>query len=166
MQSQGHIWDLVAPGLIATEAGARVVCLRFGVVLGRNGGALPRMLPPFRLGFGGPLGSGRQYMSWIGIDDLIGALHHLLMTDSLRGPVNLTAPEPVTNAAFTAVLAGVLERPAILAVPAPALRLALGEMADELLLASTRVLPQRLRESGYPFRHPGLEGALRHLLGR
>jgi NAD dependent epimerase/dehydratase family enzyme len=105
-------------------------------------------------------------MSWISVDDVVGALHHALMTENVRGPVNVTAPEPVTNADFTATLGRVLGRPTILPVPAVALRLLLGEMADELLLASARALPIRLQQSGYVFRHPTLEMALRHLLGR
>ena len=124
------------------------------------------MLPPFRLGLGGRLGSGQQFMSWLGIDDLIGVIHHCLMIESLRGPLNATAPQPVTNAEFTRVLGEVLRRPAVFPVPAAALRLGFGEMAGDLLLASTRVLPEALRDSGYPFRHPGLRQALRHVLGR
>jgi NAD dependent epimerase/dehydratase family enzyme len=112
------------------------------------------------------LGNGRQYMSWIGIDDVVGAIHHAIMTDSVRGPVNATGPDPVTNAEFTKALAAVLGRPALFAVPATALRLLFGELADELLLSSLRVLPERLRASGYPFRFPTLGDALRHLLGR
>lgn len=150
----------------ARAAGIRVVLLRFGIVLSPAGGALKRMLPPFRLGLGGPLGSGRQYMSWVAIDDLLGAIHHAMMTEALAGPVNATAPQPVTGRAFATVLGRVLDRPALLPVPALALRLALGEMADVAVLSSTRVLPVRLQESGYHFRYPDLEGALRYLLGR
>jgi uncharacterized protein (TIGR01777 family) len=124
------------------------------------------MLPAFRAGVAGRLGSGRQYMSWIGIDDAVGALYHVLATDQLKGPVNLTSPEPVTNAEFTAALGAVLGRPTVLPVPAMALRILFGEMANELLLASCRVLPSRLQESGYAFRHPELRSALRHVLGR
>lgn len=150
----------------ALAAGIRVVLLRFGIVLSPAGGALGRMLPPFRLGLGGPLGSGRQYMSWVAIDDLLGAIHHAIMTETLAGPVNATAPQPVTGRTFATVLGRVLDRPALLPVPALALRLAFGEMADVALLSSTRVLPARLQESGYQFRYPDLEGALRYLLGR
>ncbi len=164
VEQVGHLWEAsTAP---AERAGIRVVRARIGIVLSPAGGALKQMLPPFRLGVGGRMGNGRQYMSWIGIDDVVGALHHAMLTESLRGPVNLTAPAPVTNAVFSAVLGEVLNRPALFSVPAAALRLALGELADELLLASTRVLPRRLQESGYPFRHPDLQGALRHVLGR
>ncbi len=150
----------------ASEAGIRVVCTRFGVILSPKGGALAKMLTPFRLGAGGNVGSGKQYWSWIALDDVVGAVHHALMTEELRGPVNVVAPEPLTNAEFTKVLGKVLHRPTILPVPAPAARLALGQMADELLLASARVEPARLRESGYEYRYPELEQALRHLLGR
>ncbi len=150
----------------AVEAGIRVVHVRFGVVLSPRGGALGQIVTPFSLAMGGPISSGRQYWSWISIDDAIGAIEHCLMTPSLAGPVNLVAPRPVTNREFTATLARVLHRPALIPVPARAIRLALGEMADEMLLASARVLPRRLERSGYPFRHPDLETALRHLLGR
>jgi hypothetical protein len=150
----------------ARAADIRVVLPRFGLVLSPAGGVLGRMLPAFRFGMGGPLGSGRQPMSWIAMDDLIGALHHAIMTASLAGPVNATAPRPVTNREFAATLGRVLRRPAVVPVPAAALRLAFGEMADIALLAGARVLPDRLRASGYEFRYPELEGALRHLLGR
>lgn len=150
----------------AADAGIRVVNLRFGVVLSPRGGALKQMLPLFRLGLGGRLGSGNQYWSWIGIDDAIGAIYHVLGNSSLSGPVNLTAPEPVTNRQFTTLLAKVLHRPAIFPAPSSALRLALGPMADELLLASARVIPQRLQQTEYQFRNRDLESALRHLLGK
>jgi len=150
----------------AREAGIRVVNLRIGIVLSPAGGALSQMLRPFRAGLGGRLGSGRQVMSWVGIDDVVGAIHHGLCTPSLDGPVNATAPRPVTNAEFTATLARVLARPAIFPVPGAALRLALGEMAGPLLLGGQRVLPGGLLDSGYVFRHADLEPALRHLLGR
>jgi uncharacterized protein len=150
----------------ARVAGIRTVAPRFGIVLTPAGGALGRMLTPFRLGLGGPLGNGRQWMSWIGIDDVVGAIHHALMTDSLAGAVNLTSPHPATGREFATTLARVLGRPALLAAPAPALRLVFGEMADVALLSSTRVLPARLEASGYEFRHPELEAALRFLLGR
>jgi uncharacterized protein (TIGR01777 family) len=150
----------------AARAGIRVVRLRFGVVLSPAGGALKKMLLPFRLGAGGRIGSGRQHMSWIALDDAVGAIHHALVTGSLAGPVNAVAPSPVTNAEFTRALARALRRPAIAPLPAFAARLAFGEMADALLLASQRVLPGRLQASGYTFRFPDLEGALRHLLGR
>ena len=150
----------------AARAGIRVVRLRFGMILSPVGGALRKMLLPFRLGAGGRMGSGAQYVSWIAIDDAIGAIHHAVGTESLHGPVNAVSPAPVTNAEFTRVLARVLSRPAIFPMPAFAARLAFGEMADALLLASARVMPTRLQASGYRFRYPELEGALRHLLVR
>lgn len=155
--------DATAP---AREAGIRVVNLRIGVVLTPLGGALAQMLPPFRAGVGGPLGPGTQYLSWISLDDLLGATLHAIATPSLEGPVNATAPTPVTNAELTKALGSVLHRPAFLPAPAFALRAALGEMADALLLSSTRVLPRRLMESGFVFRDPGLHGALADMLGR
>lgn len=160
----GREWEAATEP--ARAAGIRVVLARFGIVLTPAGGALGRMLPPFRLGVGGPLGQGRQWMSWIAIDDLLGAIHHTLMTETLAGPVNLTAPHPATAGEFAATLGRVLHRPAVLSVPPAALRLAFGEMADVALLSSARVLPARLQEAGYPFRYPELEGALRFLLGR
>jgi len=150
----------------AASAGIRVVNLRTGIVLSPAGGALGKMLTPFRAGVGGVLGPGTQYMSWIAMDDLLGAIHHALLTDGLAGPVNAVAPEPVTNAVFTKTLARVLGRPAIAPVPSFALRLLFGEMADAALLSSTRVRPARLLATGYRFRFTDLEGALRHLLGR
>jgi uncharacterized protein (TIGR01777 family) len=150
----------------AREAGIRVVQMRFGMILSPQGGALNKMLMPFRLGGGGCVGSGSQWWSWISIDDAAGAIHHALMTDSLSGPVNAVAPDPVTNAEFTGTLGRVLRRPTFVHLPAIAVRLALGEMAVELLLASTRVKPTLLTETGYEFRHPTLELALRHLLGK
>jgi uncharacterized protein (TIGR01777 family) len=150
----------------ASQAGIRVVHLRFGTVLSPAGGALKAMLPAFKLGAGGRMGSGEQYVSWIAIDDAIGAIHHAVCTRSLAGAVNGVAPAPVTNAEFTRVLARVLSRPAIVPWPAFALRLAFGEMADALLLSSQRAVPVRLQASGYRFQYPELEGALRHVLGR
>lgn len=149
----------------AEEAGIRVVHPRLGVVLSPAGGALARMLPAFRLGLGGPLGPGTQHLSWIAIDDVLGVLHHLLLSPDLAGPVNAVSPRPVTSAVFTRTLGRVLCRPALAPVPAFALRLALGEMAEATLLASTRVEPRRLLASGYRFRFPDLQGALRHVLG-
>jgi len=150
----------------ASRAGIRVVCLRFGMILSRAGGALKKMLLPFKLGAGGRIGSGMQYVSWIGIDDVAGVIHHAIVTESLQGPVNAVTPTPVTNAEYTRTLARVLSRPAVAPMPAFAARLAFGELADALLLASQRVIPTRLQASGYKFRYPELEGALRHLLGR
>jgi uncharacterized protein (TIGR01777 family) len=149
----------------AAEAGTRVVNLRFGIVLSREGGALAQMLTPFRLGVGGPLGSGRQYMSWIAIDDVVGALRHALSTADLSGPVNASAPTPVTSKEFARTLGRVLRRPALLPVPPFALRVLFGEFADEGLLWSQRALPAKLTASGYSFHFPELEGALRQVLG-
>ena len=150
----------------AREAGIRVVHLRIGIVLSPAGGALGQMLLPFKLGAGGVLGSGGQYMSWIAIDDVVGIARHALADDELSGPVNAVAPRAVTNREFTRTLGKVLRRPTILPAPAFALRIALGEMADALLLASTRVDPAALRSTAFEFQHPELEGALRHVLGR
>jgi len=150
----------------AARAGIRVVHPRIGVVLTPAGGALGKMLLSFRAGLGGVLGPGTQYMSWIAIDDLLGVIRHLLGRDDVAGPANAVAPEPVTNALFTKTLGRVLGRPTVVPAPAFALRLALGEMADATLLSSTRVRPERLLATGYRFRFPELEGALRHVLGR
>jgi uncharacterized protein len=160
----GREWEAATEP--ARAAGIRVVSLRFGIVLTPAGGALGRMLPPFRVGVGGPLGGGKQWVSWISVDDAVGAMHHALFTAELSGPVNAVAPEPVTSRTFAATLGRVLHRPAILPAPAPALRLLFGEMADTALLGSQRVSPARLVASGYSFRHPRLEAALRHVLGR
>jgi hypothetical protein len=151
----------------ARDAGLRVVHPRMGIVQAEGGEALDRMLPLFRLGLGGRLGSGRQYWSWVSIADVVGIISHALVTDDLDGPVNVTAPEPVTNAEFTATLARVLRRPAVLAVPRFGPGLVLGrELAEELAFASIRALPDRALASGYRFRHTALEGCLRELLGR
>jgi len=144
----------------AVQAGIRVVHLRFGVVIGRGEGALAKMLPLFRLGLGGPLGSGQQWMSWISLEDAVSTILFLLETPSLAGAVNLTAPNPVTNAQFTHALAQAVHRPAILPAPAFALRLALGEMADETLLASARVYPSKLTSASFRFTHPTIAHAL------
>ena len=155
-------WEAAAQP--ALDAGIRVVHLRYGVILSPQGGALGKMLLPFKLGGGGRIGSGRQWWSWISLDDAVGAIRHAMETESLSGPVNAVAPLPVTNAEFTKTLGRVLHRPTILPMPAFAARLAMGEMADALLLASTRVTPRRLLETGYEFEHPTLDAALRHLL--
>ena len=145
----------------AEEAGVRTVRLRFGVVLAAEGGALAKMLPLFRLGLGGPLGSGRQWMSWISLEDAVGAIRHALRDERVRGPVNVVAPGPVKNADFTRELARAVRRPAFLPAPAWALRLVLGKgMADEALLGSTRAEPRVLERTGYAFRHPTLAAAL------
>lgn len=148
----------------AEKLGVRVVHLRFGVILSASGGALAKMLTPFRLGLGGPVGSGRQFLSWIALDDVVRAIEHALATETLRGPVNTVAPNPVTNLEFTRILARVLHRPAFAPFPAFAARLIFGEMADALLLASARVKPEALIRSGFTFRFPELEPALRQIL--
>jgi uncharacterized protein (TIGR01777 family) len=150
----------------ARRAGIRVPQPRFGVVLSPRGGALAKLLPPFRAGLGGPLGDGRMWMSWVSVDDAIGAIHHALFTESLTGPYNVTAPEPVTNLEFTRTLGRVLHRPTVVPVPAAALRAAFGEMADATILSSIRALPAVLEKEAYPFRHRRLDAALRYLLGR
>jgi hypothetical protein len=150
----------------AAQAGIRTVQMRTGLVLSRDGGALQKMLLPFRLGVGGNMGSGRQWWSWIDVQDVVGAVHHILKSDLLHGPVNLVARGPVTNAEFTKTLAAVLSRPAIFPMPAFAARLAFGQMADELLLASQRVEPAKLVASGYPFQHSDLRQALQDILKR
>ncbi|MDT5272543.1 MAG: uncharacterized protein QOH49_4729 [Acidobacteriota bacterium] len=152
--------------LAASQAGIRVAHLRIGVVLSGEGGALQKMLTPFKLGLGGKVGSGSQYMSWITLEDLVGVIRHAIEDESLRGPVNAVAPGAVTNEEFTKTLGHVLGRPTIFAVPAFAARLAFGEVADALLMASTRVEPARLKEAGYQFKHPEIEGALRSALGK
>jgi len=157
------VWEAAAEP--ARQAGARVVHPRFGVVLSPAGGALRRQLPLFRLGLGGPMGSGRQYLSWIALDDAVSALWHLVEREQLSGPFNLCSPLPVTQAEFASRLGATLHRPARLRAPAAALRLALGrQMADELLLASQRAIPARLEASGFRFGHGELGAALSFLL--
>lgn len=148
----------------AEEAGIRVVHLRFGMVLSTRGGALATMLPLFRLGLGGRFGNGEQIMSWISLAEIPAIVRHLLREDGPAGPVNVVSPNPVSNAEFTATLGRILDRPTLFHVPAFAARLALGEMADEMLLGGARVLPRRLLESGYRFAEPELEPAVRHAL--
>ena len=147
-----------------SKAGIRVVNVRFGIVLSKDGGALAKMMTPFKIGMGGKIGSGTQYMSWIAMDDVTSAIYHTLITESLKGPVNVTAPNPVTNKEFTSTLGEVLKRPAVVPIPAFAAKLAFGEMANDLLLASTKVAPKRLSDSGYKFQYPELENALKHVL--
>ena len=158
----GRDWE--AASRIAADAGIRTTNLRIGVVLTPRGGALGKMLTPFKLGLGGRIGSGRQWWSWIHIDDIVGAIHHVMRTESLSGPVNLVAPNPVTNGEFTRTLAGVLHRPALAPLPAFMARIALGEMATELMCSSQRVLPRKLQESGYSFRFNDLGKAFEDLL--
>lgn len=160
----GVAWEQAAQP--AAQKGIRVVYVRIGIVLSGEGGALKMMLPPFQMGVGGILGNGRQYMSWVSLDDLVGIIHHALQTESLRGPANAVAPQPVTNREFTKTLGKVIHRPTLFPVPPFALRALFGEMADAALLASTRVEPKRVLNSGYRFQHPQLEGALRKALNR
>jgi hypothetical protein len=155
-------WEAAATP--AAQAGVRVVHMRFGVVLAPGAGALAMMLPIFRLGLGGRLGSGKQWMSWISLSDLVAAVRFLLESPSLHGAVNLVASHPVTNSQFTRTLARLLHRPAVLPAPAFALRLALGQMADEALLSSTRVRPSMLINAGFGFTQPTIEAALNSAL--
>jgi len=150
----------------AEEAGVRVVRLRTGVVLSPDGGALGKMLPVFKAGAGGRLGSGRQVFSWIALEDVVGAIHFALRTPSFQGVANLTAPEPVTNAGFTHVLGRVLHRPTVASVPAPVIRAIFGEMGQESVLSGANVVPRALLDAGFRFRWPGLEDALRFCLGK
>ncbi|MDM8549599.1 TIGR01777 family oxidoreductase [Desulfobacterales bacterium HSG2] len=149
----------------AVEKGIRVVFLRIGIALTPAGGALAKLLLPFQAGLGGKIGNGRQHMSWIGIDDVIGAMHHVMINDEVEGPVNVVSPNPLTNLEFTETLGKVLSRPTLLSVPAAAINLAFGEMGREVLLSSTRVRPEKLLKTGYRFRNPDIEEALSHLLG-
>ena len=148
----------------AAKAGIRTVQMRTGVVLSPKGGALGKMLTPFKMGVGGKIGDGRQWMSWIDVQDMVGAIHHILKSDLLQGPVNMVAPKPVTNAEFTKTLGSVLSRPAILPVPAFAVKLAFGEMGETVLLGSQRVEPTQLVMSGYPFRYSTLRASLENIL--
>jgi uncharacterized protein (TIGR01777 family) len=150
----------------AAESIARLVVLRFGVVIARDGGALAKMLLPFKLGVGGKIGSGRQWMSWVDIDDVIAAIEWAIERHDARGVYNVTSPEPVRNADFTQTLGRVLRRPAFMPAPAFALRLALGEMADEALLNGQRVVPARTVAEGFRFAWPALEASLRNALRR
>lgn len=157
-------WEAaVAP---AVEAGIRVVLLRTGVVMSAQGGALAKLLLPFSLGVGGKIGSGKQYMSWVALDDVLGAFYHAMFDESLSGVVNLTSPQPVTNAEFARTLGRVLGRPTIIPLPGGAIKLAFGQMGQETILEGNRVLPQRLQNSDFEFLYPNLENALRLELGR
>lgn len=146
---------------LAKEKGIRTVNARFGIILDKDGGALKKMLPPFKMGIGGRIGDGKQWMSWIALDDVIGAIRFALTNDSLQGPVNFVAPNPVRNAEFTKTLGRVLSRPTIFPIPAFGVRLAFGEMADALLLTSQKVEPARLEAAGYVFQYSNLDNALR-----
>ncbi len=156
-------WELASEP--ASKAGVRVVNLRFGPILAREGGMLAKLLTPFKMGMGGKVGSGKQYISWVSLEDSIQAIKLAIADESIRGPVNVVSPNPVTNEEFTKTLGHVLNRPTALAMPAFAARLAFGEMADEMLLVSQRVIPKRLTTAGFEFRYPNLEKALRHYVG-
>ncbi len=155
-------WE--AEALEAEALGIRVVLARFGIILAREGGALPKMLTPFKLGVGGRLGSGKQWMSWVTLEDVVGALRLTVENSSARGAINFVAPQPLQNLEFTKILAKAIHRPALFPAPAFALRFALGEMADALLLSSQRVLPQILEKTGYQFVHSDLSTALKNLV--
>jgi uncharacterized protein (TIGR01777 family) len=157
-------WETHAEG--AARVGVRTAQMRFGIVLTPQGGALAKLLPVFRAGLGGRMGDGRQWMSWVSVDDAIGAILHVIENPQCSGPVNTVAPVPVTNAEFTMTLGEILHRPTVFTVPASILRLGLGAMADETLLESARALPTKLAATGYRFRHTELSKALRHVLGR
>ncbi|HKP45567.1 MAG TPA: TIGR01777 family oxidoreductase [Pyrinomonadaceae bacterium] len=149
---------------LAKQKGIRVVNCRFGIILDKKGGALKKMLPPFRMGVGGKIGSGKQWMSWIALDDVVGALQFALGHQSLDGPVNFVAPSPVRNSEFTKALGRALSRPTLFPIPAFAVRLVFGEMGEALLLGSQRVQPMRLNDSGYSFKYPELDAAFKHIL--
>ena len=149
----------------ASKAGVRVVNLRFGPILAAEGGMMAKMLTPFKMGMGGKIGSGKQYISWVAIDDVVNAMKLALKDESTRGPLNIVAPNPVTNEVLTKTLGHVLNRPTALAMPAFAARLAFGEMADEMLLVSQRVVPKKLTEARFEFRFPDLESALKEYVG-
>ena len=152
---------------ISKESGIRVVNLRLGIVLSSSGGMLSKILPIFKLGFGGRIGNGNQYMSWIGLDDLLGLILYAIADKSIAGPLNAVSPNPITNADFTSTLGKILSRPTIFSIPESIIKLPLGEeLANAALLSSTRVIPQRLIKIGYKFRFPYLESALRHTLGK
>jgi len=157
-------WE--AATLAAKEVGIRVTCLRISPVLSQEGGMLRRLLPFFKAGLGAELGSGEQYMSWIAIDDLISAIDAILRNESLSGPLNLCAPNPVTNHEFTKVLNHILKRPTLFRIPSVLLRALFGEMADEEFLSSIRAVPDKLTSSGFEFQYPRIEEALRHVLKR
>ena len=154
---------------VENEAGAlgiRVVNLRIGVVLSKNGGALAKMLLPFELGAGGEIGDGKQYLSWVDIDDVVGAIYHALTNTAIAGPLNAVAPHPVTNKEFTKTLGKVLNRPTLIPIPSFGLRMLFGSMADELLISGQKVMPAKLSESAYKFKYRNLESSLRHVLNK
>jgi uncharacterized protein (TIGR01777 family) len=156
-------WEMACD--LAVKAGVRVVNLRFGPILAREGGMLAKLLTPFKMGMGGKVGSGRQYISWVSLEDSVNAIVLAINDESIRGPLNVVSPNPVRNEEFTKTLGHVLNRPTALAMPAFAARLAFGEMADEMLLTSQRVMPKRLSAAGFHFRYPQLEEAFRAYVG-
>lgn len=157
-------WEGAANSIREAFPETRVVNLRFGVVLSQKGGALAKMLPPFKMGIGGKIGSGQQYMSWIDIEDTAGAIIHCLNKSEIVGPVNIVSPNPVTNAEFTQTLADVIKKPAFLPMPDFAAKMVFGQMAEELLLASTKVVPAKLQDTGFKYEFPHLHNSLVHLL--
>jgi len=150
----------------AKSSGIRILNVRLGIVLSSSGGILAKILPPFKMGFGGKIGSGKQYVSWIALDDLLRIFLHLISNKSITGPVNAVSPNPLTNKEFTKILGTVLSRPELISVPTFVARMAFGELADAAFLSSVRVLPNKLVEFGYQFLYPKLEQALRHTLGK
>lgn len=146
------------------DLGIRTCYLRTGIVLGKKGGALSKMLPPFKFGLGGPMGSGKQWMSWIHMDDIIGIIRYAVENESVSGAINGTAPSPVTNKTFSSILGQVLKRPAFIPMPAFVMKLMMGEMAEELLLSGQRVVPEKISEAGYQFKYPELKSALKNIL--
>lgn len=159
-----HEWEAATECLMGEDI--RIVMPRFGVVLSTKGGALKRMLAPFKLGLGGVIGSGRQMMSWVDIEDVARAVEFCLNTESIHGPVNITAPNPVSNREFTKTLGKILSRPTIASMPEFAARLAFGEMAEEMLLSGAKVIPERLLSAGFEFQYPTLKQSLKHLLAQ
>jgi uncharacterized protein len=150
----------------AAAVGIRTVLLRIGIVLTPSGGALQKMLPAFKMGLGGKMGTGDQFMSWIGIDDVVGSILHLVANPDLKGPVNIVAPQPLPNRDFAKTLARVIARPSLINIPSPVIKMVFGQMGKETALSSTRVMPEKLSASGYTFRHSNLDSALSHVLGK
>ena len=155
-------WEAQAQKI--ADIGIRTCYLRTGIVLGKNGGALAKMLPPFKMALGGPIGTGKQWMSWIHLDDIVGMIRFAIDNDAIQGPINGTAPEPVINKNFSKTLGRVLKRPAFFPMPAFIVTLLFGQMGEELLLAGQRVIPEKLTQAGYQFKHPLLEGALKDIV--
>ena len=155
-------WEQQAKAIEAL--GIRTCYLRTGIVLGKNGGALSKMIPPFKMGLGGPIGNGKQWMSWIHMEDLIGIIRYAIDNETISGAVNGTAPEPVTNKAFSSTLGKALKRPAFFPMPAFVVKLMFGQMGEELLLAGQRVIPDKISKAGYAFKYADLDGALREVV--